>query len=72
MEGKALDHFTNFGANTELKQAALTAISVQVSPDEIKELKDLFIAIDVNGDGSLSLEEIKAGLKGKANADNIM
>jgi Ca2+-binding EF-hand superfamily protein len=36
----------------------MTAITVQVSPDEIKELKDLFISLDVNGDGSLSLEEI--------------
>jgi Ca2+-binding EF-hand superfamily protein len=46
-----------------MKQAALTAISVQVSSDEIKELKDLFISMDVNGDGSLSLEEIQKGLK---------
>jgi Ca2+-binding EF-hand superfamily protein len=31
---------------------------VQVSSDEIKELKDLFLQLDVNGDGSLSIEEI--------------
>jgi calcium-dependent protein kinase len=52
------DQFNNFQVNSELKQAALTMISVQVSPEEIKELKDLFISLDVNGDGSLSLEEI--------------
>jgi Ca2+-binding EF-hand superfamily protein len=45
----------------------MTAISVQVSPDEIKELKELFISLDANGDGSLSIEEIAAGLKGKQN-----
>lgn len=28
--------------------------------------------MDVNGDGSLSLEEINKGLVGKENADNIM
>jgi len=41
-----------------MKQAALTAISVNVSPDEIKDLKNLFLSLDVNGDGSLSLEEL--------------
>ena len=56
--GQYLDQFSHFQANTELQQAAITAISVQVSPEDIKELKDLFISLDVNGDGSLSLEEI--------------
>ena len=37
-----------------MKQVALTAISVQASPEEIKELKELFKALDINGDGSLS------------------
>jgi len=38
-----------------------------VSPDEIKELRDLFIKLDVNGDGSLTLDEITKGLAGKEN-----
>jgi len=42
---------------------------VQVNPDEIRELKELFMALDVNGDGSLQLCELEAGLKGKANAE---
>ena len=40
---KNFDNFKDFAGNGELKQAALTAISVQVSSDEIKELKELFI-----------------------------
>jgi len=55
-----------------MKQAALTAISVQVSPGDIKDLKDMFLALDVNGDGSLSLEEIREGLKDRPDADNIL
>ena len=55
-----------------MKQVALTAISVQASPEDIKELKELFKQLDVNGDGSLSLEELKKGLSGKENGDNIL
>ena len=45
-----------------MKQAALTAISVQASPDDIRELKELFQSLDKNGDGSLSFEELRVGL----------
>lgn len=34
---------------------ALTAISVQASPEDIKEMKELFMALDVDGNGSLTL-----------------
>jgi calcium-dependent protein kinase len=55
-----------------MKQAALTAISVNVSPNDIKDLKDMFLALDVNGDGSLSLEEIREGLKDRDDVEDIM
>jgi calcium-dependent protein kinase len=55
-----------------MKQVALTAISVQASPDDIKELKELFKTLDVNGDGSLSLDELKKGLAGKENGEQIL
>jgi calcium-dependent protein kinase len=55
-----------------MKQVALTAISVQASPEDIRELKDLFKVLDVNGDGSLSLEELKKGLAGKENGEGIL
>lgn len=71
-KGKEFNNFKNFSFNPEIKQAALTAISVQVSSSEIKELQELFLSLDVNGDGSLSLEEIQKGMKGKANEQQIM
>ncbi len=49
----------------------MTAIAVQAGPDDIKHLKEIFLAIDKNGDGSLSFQEIEEGLKQLkiANAD---
>jgi calcium-dependent protein kinase len=41
----------------------MTAIAVQAGPDDIKELKQIFLAIDDNGDGTLSFQEIEDGLK---------
>ena len=41
----------------------MTAIAVQAGPDDIRELKEIFLAIDKNGDGSLTFEEIEEGLK---------
>lgn len=41
----------------------MTAIAVQAGPDDIKELKEIFLAIDKNGDGTLTFEEIEEGLK---------
>jgi hypothetical protein len=32
----------------------------------------MFLALDINGDGNLSLEEIKEGLKDRKDADNIL
>ncbi len=41
-----LDALRAFNKNTQMKKVALTAISVQASPDDIKDLKDLFLRLD--------------------------
>ena len=48
---------------SKMQQAAMTAIAVQAGPDDIKNLKEIFLAIDKNGDGSLSFDEIEEGLR---------
>ena len=50
----------------------MTAISVQASPDDIPELKELFKTLDKNGDGSLTLEELRVGLEGKENGATLL
>lgn len=67
-----LNAFKHFMKNQKLQQAALTAIAVQASPDDVKELKEIFRALDKNGDGTITLEELKAGLGHKENADTLI
>ena len=55
-----------------MTKVALTAISVQINPDEIRDLKELFMALDVNGDGSITIEELEHGLKDKENGDTLI
>lgn len=58
--------------NNKLQQAALTAVAVQASPEDIRELRDTFKALDKNGDGSITFEELKAGLGHKENAETLI
>jgi Ca2+-binding EF-hand superfamily protein len=50
-----------------MQQVALTALAVQASPEDIRELKTLFLELDVNGDGSLTIEELAKGLQESQN-----
>lgn len=72
MNDARLKTFKTFANHSKMKQAALTAISVQASPDDIRELKELFKTLDKNGDGSLTLEELRVGLQGKENGDTLL
>jgi calcium-dependent protein kinase len=56
---QALKSFRNA---ERLKKVALTFIASQLSESEILELNALFNKLDKNGDGVLTLEELKAGL----------
>ena len=67
-----LDAIKKFQHHKKLKQAALTAIAVHANPNEIKQLKDTFKALDKNGDGSLTFEELKVGLKDVKNGEEIL
>ena len=50
----------------------MTAIAVQASPDDIRDLKETFMALDKNGDGTITFEELKSGLGHKENADTLI
>jgi len=52
----------NFRNSEKLKKAALTFIASQLSENEISGLAKLFEKLDKDGNGTLTFDEIKAGL----------
>jgi calcium-dependent protein kinase len=67
-----MSSFKSYMKSAKLQQAALTAIATQASNEDIKELRELFMSLDENGDGSISLAELKHGLGQRENGDTLM
>lgn len=60
-----LKNFQSFNKARRLKKMTITMIATMLDDKDIKELRDAFTALDTNGDGTLSKEEILAGLQDK-------
>jgi len=63
LTGNVVSNLKSFAAMNKLKKASLNVIASQLNDIAIKELKELFIAMDDNNDGTLSVGELKEGLK---------
>lgn len=61
VNAKAMSNLKNWASQQRFKKIALTAIATQLNEVEIKSLKDTFQLLDANGDGSLTLDEVKSG-----------
>ena len=72
LKKRNLKAFKAYMKTEKLQQAARIAIAVQVGPEDIRELKDTFMALDKNGDGSITFDELKIGLGHKENADTLI
>ena len=57
-----INSFKNYSSSNKLKKAVLTFIASRLSEKEVKKLKENFQKIDTNGDGMLSLEEVKKAI----------
>ena len=55
-----------------MQQAAMTAMSVQVSPAEVKELSNLFKQLDLDCSGTLTIDELIKGLDGYENKEKLI
>jgi len=59
----AVNNLRGFAGMNKLKKASLNVIATQLTDTAIKELKNMFLSMDENGDGTLSIGELKDGLK---------
>lgn len=48
------------------------AIAVQTDPQDIVDLKNIFMELDKNGDGNITFEELQAGLGKRENAAELL
>jgi len=62
LQANFVDNLRTFRSNNKLKRAALHIIAGQLNEKEIQALRDTFMALDDNGDGLLTLVELKEGL----------
>jgi len=58
-----VDNLKGFRSQNRLKKAALHVIASQLGENAIKNLRDTFMALDGNGDGLLTVNEMKEGLQ---------
>mmetsp|Transcript_2403 Transcript_2403/g.5116 ORF Transcript_2403/g.5116 Transcript_2403/m.5116 type:complete len:523 (+) Transcript_2403:95-1663(+) len=63
------DRLRAFKRHNKLKKAALHLMARHAEDVHIKELRKAFIALDKNGDGFLSLDEVRDGLHGSGAKD---
>jgi len=59
-----LSNLTDFTANLKFKQCVLTVMSDMLTDSEISELQKTFAKLDQNGDGNISVTELKAAIDG--------
>mmetsp|Transcript_113932 Transcript_113932/g.368644 ORF Transcript_113932/g.368644 Transcript_113932/m.368644 type:complete len:493 (-) Transcript_113932:66-1544(-) len=62
LQSNFVDNLRGFRSQNKLKKAALHIIAGQLNEDQIKNLREVFMALDGNGDGLLTAAEMKDGL----------
>lgn len=62
ISSSAVSNLKAFRAQNKLKKAALTVIAFELSEESLKDLKDMFMALDADNDGTLTAQELKQGI----------
>jgi len=62
LEESFVQNLREFRGQNKLKKAALNIIAGQLSETQIKGLRETFLALDANGDGLLTLKELRDAL----------
>merc|ERR1719454_648604 len=63
LQDNFVDNLRGFRGQNKLKKAALHIIANQLNEDQIKALRETFTALDGNGDGKLTVNEMKEGIQ---------
>lgn len=66
---EVLGRLKGFQAAQKFEQAVLSVMAVQLKDEEVKTLRDLFYALDKDGSGTISAEELKTCFVEKLNID---
>mmetsp|Transcript_45608 Transcript_45608/g.52525 ORF Transcript_45608/g.52525 Transcript_45608/m.52525 type:complete len:475 (+) Transcript_45608:69-1493(+) len=62
LSNSAISALKAYQASEKLKKATLHYIASQLTEKEIGSLKDAFLALDANGDGTLTISELQTGI----------
>lgn len=62
LSGGLVDNLKGFRSQNKLKKAALHVIAGQLGESQIKALRETFQMLDKNGDGLLTVQEMKEGM----------
>merc|ERR1711972_126783 len=63
LQSNFVDNLRHFRGQNKLKKAALHIIAGQLNEDQIKALRETFMSLDNNGDGCLTVAEMKEGIE---------
>lgn len=63
LESSHVNNLKSFRDQNKLKKAALHVIAQQLPDSEVANLKNIFMSMDKNGDGQLTVAEIIAGME---------
>jgi len=70
MDPSIINNFRSFNQSRKMKQLSLTLIATQLQEQDVARLRLQFEALDTNGDGVLSKEEIEQGLQALTGSDD--
>jgi len=63
LHGSMQSKLKSFCGQNKIKKLALNVVARHLSADDIAHLKELFLQMDTNPDGTLSIDELKTGLE---------
>lgn len=60
-----IDNLRKFKSMSKFKKAVMQVMVHEIGDDEVKGLRDTFLALDTDGDGKLTVKELQEGIRSK-------